>query len=157
MYKKRDIHDIGNSHPICLLSIIYRLFTLVTLNRIGRTLDKGQPCKQARFRKGFSMIDHIHTMTILIEILREFKMPFCLTFIDLKKAFNSVETEAVIEALAKQGVQTQYIKILHDLYYGFTTRISPFYKEVIIDVKRGVQQSDTISPKLFSATLENIM
>ena len=31
------------------------------------------------------------------------------------------------------------------------------YKEMIIDVKRGVQQGDTISPKLFSATLENVM
>ena len=84
-------------------------------------------------------------------------MPLCLTFIDLKKAFDPVETEVVIEVLAKQGVQTQYIKILHELYYGFTTRISPFYKEVIIDVKRGVRQGDTISLKLFSVTLENIM
>ncbi|VDO75541.1 unnamed protein product [Heligmosomoides polygyrus] len=29
--------------------------------------------------------------------------------------------------------------------------------DVIIDVKRGVRQGDTISPKLFSATLENVM
>ena len=29
-----------------------------------------------------------------------------LTFIDLKKAFDSVETEVVIEALAKQSIQT---------------------------------------------------
>ncbi|KAK6762812.1 hypothetical protein RB195_023497 [Necator americanus] len=37
-------------------------------------------------------------------------MPLCLTFIDLKKAFDSVETEAVVEALNEQGVPTQYIK-----------------------------------------------
>ena len=85
------------------------------------------------------------------------KMPLCLTFIDLKKAFDSVETEVITEALAKQGVQTQYIKILCELYYRFTTRISPFYKEVIIDIKRGVWQCHAISPKLFSATLENVI
>ncbi|VDO28401.1 unnamed protein product [Haemonchus placei] len=33
-------------------------------------------------------------------------MPLCLTFIDLKKAFDTVETEAVIEALGNQGVPT---------------------------------------------------
>ncbi|VDO67702.1 unnamed protein product [Heligmosomoides polygyrus] len=33
---------------------------------------------------------------------------------------------------------------------------SPFYN-VVIDVKRVVRQGDTISPKLFSATLENVM
>ncbi|XGW31996.1 hypothetical protein V3C99_010291, partial [Haemonchus contortus] len=47
--------------------------------------------------------------------------------------------------------------MLRELYDNFTTRISPFYKEVIINVKRGVRQGDTISPKLFSAALENIM
>ncbi|KAK6764971.1 hypothetical protein RB195_025054 [Necator americanus] len=39
-------------------------------------------------------------------------MPLCLTFIDLKKAFDSVEREAVVEALENQGVPTQYIKPL---------------------------------------------
>nr|CDJ95419.1 RNA-directed DNA polymerase (reverse transcriptase) domain containing protein [Haemonchus contortus] len=47
--------------------------------------------------------------------------------------------------------------MLRELYDNFTTRISPFYKEVIINMKRGVRQSDTISPKLFTAALENIM
>ncbi|XGW34699.1 hypothetical protein V3C99_018586 [Haemonchus contortus] len=63
-------------------------------------------------------------------------MPLCLTFIDLKKAFDTVETEAVIEALGNQGVPTQYIRMLRELYDNFTTRISPFYKEVIVNVKR---------------------
>ncbi|KAK6731323.1 hypothetical protein RB195_007659 [Necator americanus] len=125
--------------------------------KIEKVLDEGQPCEQAGFRKGFSTIDHIHTVSKLIEISREYKMPLCLTFIDLKKAFDSVETEAVVEALDNQGVPTQYIKVLRELYSNFTTGISPFYKNIIIDVKRGVRQGDTISPKIFTATLENAM
>ncbi|KAK6765568.1 hypothetical protein RB195_025465 [Necator americanus] len=65
-------------------------------------------------------------------------MPLCLTFIDLKKAFDSFETEAVMEALDKQGILTQYIKTLRE-----------FYSE------EKIQQVDTISPKIF--TLENAM
>ncbi|KAK6761931.1 hypothetical protein RB195_022866 [Necator americanus] len=38
-------------------------------------------------------------------------LALCLTFIDLKKAFDSVETETVVEALDNQGVPTPYIKI----------------------------------------------
>ncbi|EYC05856.1 hypothetical protein Y032_0080g1402 [Ancylostoma ceylanicum] len=84
-------------------------------------------------------------------------MPLCLTFIDLKKAFDTVETEAVLEALGNQGVPTQYIRIFRELYSNFTTRISPFYDDITIDVRRGVRQGDTVSPKLFTATLEDVM
>ncbi|KAK6734144.1 hypothetical protein RB195_017738 [Necator americanus] len=58
-------------------------------------------------------------------------MPLCLT--GLKKAFDSVETEAVVEALDNQGVPTQNIKVLRELYSNFTTGISPFYKNIIIE------------------------
>ena len=157
LFKKGDPHDIGNYRPICLLSVVYKLFTRVILNRIDKTLDEEQPCEQAGFRKGFSTIDHIHTITRLIEVSREYKRPLCLTFIDLKKAFDSVETEAVMEALGTQGVPTPYIRILRELYNDFTTKISPFYKNITVNVRRGVRQGDTISPKLFTAALENIM
>ncbi|KAK6756216.1 hypothetical protein RB195_014549 [Necator americanus] len=67
--------------------------------------------------------------------------------------------EAVVEALDNQGVPTQYIKVLRELYSNFTTvvGISPLYKNIIIDVKRGVRQDDTISTKIFTATLDNAM
>ncbi|KAK6767015.1 hypothetical protein RB195_026343 [Necator americanus] len=65
--------------------------------------------------------------------------------------------EFAIEALDNQGVPTQYIKVLRELYSNFTNGISPFYKNIIIDVKRGVRQVDTISPKTFTATLKNAM
>ncbi|KAK6749514.1 hypothetical protein RB195_001867 [Necator americanus] len=134
LYKKGDPHDIGNYCPTCLLTAM-----------------------QAGFRKRFSTIDHIYTVSKLIEVSREYKMPLCLTFIDLKKAFDSVETEAVVEALDNQGVPTQYIKVLRELYGNFMIGISPFYKNIIIDVKKVVRQGDTISPKIFTATLENAL
>ncbi|KAK6750784.1 hypothetical protein RB195_002634 [Necator americanus] len=89
--------------PPVLINTLARLFTRYLREckvpkQIEKVLDEGQPCEQAGFRKGFSTIDHIHTVSKLIEVSREYKMPLCLTFIDLKKAFDSVETEAVVEA-----------------------------------------------------------
>ncbi|KAE9412765.1 hypothetical protein Angca_005472, partial [Angiostrongylus cantonensis] len=99
LFKKGDLHDIGNYRLICLLSVVYKLFTRVILNRMDRTLYEEQLCDQAGFRKGFSTMDHIHTITRLIEVSREYKRPLCLTFIDLEKAIDSIEIEAVMEAL----------------------------------------------------------
>ncbi|KAE9413670.1 hypothetical protein Angca_006203, partial [Angiostrongylus cantonensis] len=157
LYKKGDLHDISNYRPICLLSVVYKLFTRVFLNRIDRTLDEGQPCAHARFRKGFSTMDHIHMMTRLTEVSRVYKRRLCLTFNDLQKAFDSIEIEAVMEALGSQGVSTQSIKILRKLYKNFTTKISPFYNDINIDVKRGDRQDGTISPKLLTSALQNVM
>ncbi|KAE9412688.1 hypothetical protein Angca_008687, partial [Angiostrongylus cantonensis] len=157
LFKKGDLHHIGNYRPICLLSVVYKPFTRVILSTIDRTLDEGQPCEQARFRKGFSAMDDFHTLTRLIEVSRKYKRPLCLTYIDLEKDFDSTEIEAVMEALGSQGVPTQYIKILRELYKKFTIKISSFYNDINVDVKRGVRQGDTISPKLFTATLQNVM
>ncbi|KAE9415132.1 hypothetical protein Angca_009309, partial [Angiostrongylus cantonensis] len=116
LLKKDDLNDIGNYRPICLLSVVYKLFTRVILNRIDRTLDEGQPCEQAGFRKGFSTVDHIHTITRIIEVSLEYKRPLCLTFIYLQKAFDLVEIEAVMDALGSHGVPTHYTGIFRELY-----------------------------------------
>uniref|UniRef100_A0A0K0DJZ3 Ribosomal protein L15 n=1 Tax=Angiostrongylus cantonensis TaxID=6313 RepID=A0A0K0DJZ3_ANGCA len=47
-----------------------------------------------------------------------------------------------MEALGSQGVPSQYVKILREPYNNFTTKISPFYNDINVDVKRGVRQGD---------------
>ncbi|KJH41469.1 hypothetical protein DICVIV_12548 [Dictyocaulus viviparus] len=59
-------------------------------------------------------MDHIYTITRLIEVSRVYKKPLCLTFIELKKAFDSVGTVAVMEALTNQVLPTPYIEILRE-------------------------------------------
>uniref|UniRef100_A0A0K0DMQ9 Reverse transcriptase domain-containing protein n=1 Tax=Angiostrongylus cantonensis TaxID=6313 RepID=A0A0K0DMQ9_ANGCA len=62
-----------------------------------------------------------------------------------------------MEALGSQGVFAQYLKILCELYKNFTTKTSLFYNDINVDVKRGIRQGDTISPKLFTASFQNVM
>ncbi|VDL74696.1 unnamed protein product [Nippostrongylus brasiliensis] len=44
-------------------------------------------------------------------LLLEYHEPLVLTFVDYKKAFDSVEPAKVWEALEEQGVETRYTKI----------------------------------------------
>uniref|UniRef100_A0A0K0DJA3 Reverse transcriptase domain-containing protein n=1 Tax=Angiostrongylus cantonensis TaxID=6313 RepID=A0A0K0DJA3_ANGCA len=62
-----------------------------------------------------------------------------------------------MEALDIHELLNQYIKILREMCRNFTTKKSPVYNDINVDVKRGVRQGDTISPKLFTATLQNVM
>uniref|UniRef100_A0A0N4WA26 Reverse transcriptase domain-containing protein n=1 Tax=Haemonchus placei TaxID=6290 RepID=A0A0N4WA26_HAEPC len=67
-----------------------------TLARLlERTIDHNHTVKRL-------IVYHIHTVTRLIEVSEEYKMPLCLPCIDLKKAFDTVETGVVLEALGNQ-------------------------------------------------------
>ncbi|KAK6755766.1 hypothetical protein RB195_014262 [Necator americanus] len=73
-----------------------------------RTLDEAQPQEQAGFRQGLSCLDHIHTVSRVIEVCREYRLPLVLTFVDYEKAFDNVETNAILSALVDQGVDVSY-------------------------------------------------
>ncbi|KAE9413728.1 hypothetical protein Angca_007782, partial [Angiostrongylus cantonensis] len=155
--KKADRRNLRNYRPICLLNVLYKLFTKIILSRISRTLDEAQPVEQAGFRKGFCCMDHIQTVSRVIEVCREYHFPLVLTFVDYEKAFDSVETKAILSALVDQGVDPSYIRTLSDCYRNCTTKIQLFHRPLTIPIGKGVRQGDTISPKLFSAALQWIM
>ncbi|KAK6734944.1 hypothetical protein RB195_018255 [Necator americanus] len=104
IHKKGDREDLRNYRPICVLSMLYKVITKIILTRISRTLDEAQPQEQAGFRQGFSCLDYIQTVSRVIEVCREYRLPLVLTFVDYKKAFDSVEMNAVLSALVDQGV-----------------------------------------------------
>ncbi|KAK6735606.1 hypothetical protein RB195_018678 [Necator americanus] len=69
--------------------------------------DEGQPREQAKFRKGLTT-DQIRPVSKLVQVTREYKMPLCLIFIDLKKALDTVETEAENETLDNESVPSSH-------------------------------------------------
>ncbi|KAK6752241.1 hypothetical protein RB195_003578 [Necator americanus] len=91
IYKKGDREDLRNYRPLCLPSVLYKVFTKIILTRISRTLDEAQPQEQAGFRQGFSCLDHIQTVSRVTEVCREYRLPFVLIFVDYEKAFDGVE------------------------------------------------------------------
>ncbi|KAE9415074.1 hypothetical protein Angca_008569, partial [Angiostrongylus cantonensis] len=155
--KKGDRKDLRNYCPICLLNVLYKLFTKVILLRIPRTLDEAQPFEQAGCRKEFCCMDHIQTVSRVIEVCREYHLPLVLTYVDYEEALDSVETNAILSALVDQGVDPSCIRTLSDCYRNCTTEIQLFHRLFTIPIRKGVRQGDTISPKLFSAALQWIM
>ncbi|RVE40675.1 hypothetical protein evm_014675 [Chilo suppressalis] len=104
-FKKGDKTLLKNYRPISLLSHIYKLFSRVITNRLARRLDDFQPPEQAGFRKGFRTIDHIHTLRQIIQKTEEYNRPLCLAFVDYEKAFDSIETWAVLQSLQRCQVK----------------------------------------------------
>lgn len=157
IYKKGDPHDITNYRPISLLPSIYKIFSSLINIRLIHTLNAQQPIEQAGFRKGFSTIDHIHTLEILIEKYYERQRALYIAYIDYKKAFDTVSHSSIWKALEEQGVDNQYIQIIKNIYNINTGRVKLETIGPSFPIKRGVRQGDPLSPTIFIAVLESTM
>ena len=155
IHKTGDTADIKNYRPISLLPITYKVFSQVILHKMLRTLDQHQPREQAGFRSGFSTIDHIQVISQLQEKADEYKIPLCFAFVDYEKAFDSIEFNPLFESLENQVVEAAYITLLRDLYNGATSTLKLHRDSDTIKLQRGVRKGDNISPKLFTACLQD--
>lgn len=107
-----------------LLSVVCNLVTKILSNRKGDALDFEQPRKQAIFRKGFSIIDHIPATNRIMEKSTEYNKHLYMSFIDSGEAIDSVETAAVMEAFREQGLEETHIRLLDDIYKQCTGTIT---------------------------------
>ena len=95
-------------------------------------------------------------MCELKEKCHEYNIPLCVAFVDYEKAFDSVQTQAILTSLQEQGIEDVYIEILKEIYTDSSVTVHLHKEGEKIRIKRGVRQGDTISPKLFTATLESV-
>jgi hypothetical protein len=156
LHKKGDKNDIGNYRPISLMSNIYKTFSKIILHRITKILDENQPVEQAGFRSNYSAVDHIHAVRQIIEKCKEYNITFYCCFVDYCKAFDSLLHIKIWEALKRQGVEHKYIRLIRNIYTNTTARIKLEREGEDIKIQRGVRQGDPLSPKLFTAVLEEV-
>ena len=75
---------------------------------------------------------------------------------DYEKAFDSVQTQAILTSLQEQGIEDVYIEILKYTYTDSSVTVHLHKESEKIRIKRRVRPGDTISPKLFMATSESM-
>ncbi|CAG9116832.1 unnamed protein product [Plutella xylostella] len=156
-FKKGNKALLKNYRPIALLSHVYKLFSRVITNRLEQRLDDFQPPEQAGFRKGYSTIDHIHTLRQVIQKTEEYNLPLYLAFVDYEKAFDSIELWAMLQSLQRCHIDYRYIEVLRCMYNAATMSVRLHeHSTKPIQLQRGVRQGDVISPKLFTCALEDV-
>lgn len=156
LHKKGDKSDLANYRPISLVSHLYKAFIKVLENRISGKLDQQQPAEQAGFRRGLSTTDHLHTLNQIIEKYSEFNLPLYIAFIDYSKAFDSLTHSSIFTALHNQDIHPTYINLLQNIYFKSTAAIKLHKLGQSFPISKGVKQGDPLSPKLFTATLEEV-
>lgn len=100
IHKKGSQSDCDNFHGISLLSVPSKVFTKVISNRLKPRVELLLCESQCGFRKGRGF-DQIYTLQVLMEKAREFHQPLYMCFIDLRKAYDSVNRNALWTVLQR--------------------------------------------------------
>jgi hypothetical protein len=70
------------------------------------------------FRRGRSCIDNIFALRQIIEKRLERRAPFCISFVDFKAAFDSVNHAALWIVLESYGIPADLVQVISNLYKG---------------------------------------
>jgi hypothetical protein len=73
------------------MSIVAKVYNKMLLKRIQDAVDPLLRPNQAGFRKGRNCIQQIHILRRIIEGAKAKQIPLFATFIDFKKAFDSID------------------------------------------------------------------
>ena len=159
IYKNKGDRTLcGNSRGVSLLSTAGKTFAKLLLNRlIAHVSENILPETQCGFRGNRSTVDMIFAARQLFEKSREQHQNLFVAFIDLSKAFDSVDRTLLWKVLQQCGCTKQFTKLLESLHTGMTARIKvgedlsePFV------VSRGVKQGCVLAPVLFNIYVQCI-
>ena len=121
LYKRKGDHaGCDNHRGISLLSAAGKVLARVLLNRLSAHVDELGilPESQCGFRTGPGTVDMIFSARQLQEKCQEQNRDLFLVFIDLTKAFDSVNRPCLWAVLSKIGCPDKFINIVKSFHDG---------------------------------------
>ena len=156
IYKRKgEKSDCTNYRGLSLLDVASKIFAKILLARFNRHIaNKILPESQCGFRADRSTADMIFVCRQLLEKSREQRVPISIAFIDLQKAFDTVNREALLKVVERFGCPPVFVSMLRALHAGTVATVAagsdcsePFAVTV------GVKQGCVLAPVLFNVYL----
>ena len=156
--KKGDLSLMTNYRGITLMSIAAKVYNKVLLMRIRDHVDPMLRKNQAGFRPGRSCSQQIHILRRIMEAFGSYQLPLTITFIDFKKAFDSINRSVMFAVLRHYGIPEVIVNAIGVLYNNSKSAVmvdgnlsDPF------QVTTGVLQGDVLAPFLFIVLIDYLM
>ena len=107
--KSGDLSTPDNYRGISLSSLVMKTYNRLILNRIRPVLDPLLRNSQNGFRPKRSTVGQILALRRILEGVKDKNMSCIITFIDFKKAFDTVHRGKLIEILRAYGVPEKVV------------------------------------------------
>ena len=147
-----------NFRGISLLSVPGKVISRIIQNRL-KVIDGVLRESQCGFRKGRGCVDQVFCLQALIEKAHEFNSPLYLCFIDLTKAYDSVNRTALWKVLDQRYKFPQkLIEIMKSFHHNTTSKVRAYgCLSESFEIYNGVRQGDVLAPNLFNLYLDAML
>ena len=152
LHKKNSKFEPGNYRPISLLSNIGKIFEKILHDRLTNFLEHNNIFfkNQFGFRKKHNTT---HAIIALTEKIRNCldKNEFAVgVFVDLQKAFDTVDHNILINKLSHYGIRGKELQIFQSYLTNRTHYVEhDGVKSLEVEIKHGVPQGSVLGPLLF--------
>ena len=157
--KRKDKYDAKSYRNITINSFGKKVLVKILLSRISAEINKGIPDIHLGFLKGRGTTDGMAIVRQAIQVANLRGTPLCISFVDLKSAFPSVNRELLIAVIRRSGMLTEFTCDLIERFYKHTPtrfKVGKEYSETYTTT-RGVEEGCALSPLLFVIYIQAVL
>ena len=153
--KSGDLTKTDNYRGISLSSVVAKVYNRMILNRIRPILDPLLRINQNGFREKRTTTTQVLALRRIIEGVKRKHLPAVMTFIDFKKAFDTIHRGKLMQILRAYGIPARIVQSISNVYANTSAKVlSPDGETKIFSILAGVLQGDTLAPYLFIIVLD---
>ena len=154
LHKKGDKTECGNYRGISLVSHAGKVLLKVVARRLSAYCEaKGLlPEEQCGFRPDRSTTDRMFVVRRLQEVGRKAGVSLHMCFVDLQKAYDTIDRTLLWQVLTRIGVPPQMIAVIRQFHDGMRACVRPDDGVCSdrFEVEQGLRQGRVLSPLLFN-------
>ena len=159
IHKKGPAELLSNYRPLTVNISMYGIYSRMLNNRLKTVTEAHNLLGevQAGFRKDRSAADNLFVLNTILAKAKETGLQVHKSFVDIKKAYDSVSRDILWDKLAKLGFGQVFIQCLKTIYSDdcITTSIGGRITRQIY-LSRGVRQGCSLSPLLFALYISDL-
>ena len=154
LHKKKDWTESGNYRGISLVAHAGKILLKTIPHRLNEYCGRVRilPEEQSGFRPNRCTIDMMFVIRRLQELARKKRIPLYVCFIDLTKAYDSIDRTFLWTVLARSGVPQNLVSIIRQCHAGMRTcvRLDDRVCSRSLAVEQGLRQGCVLARLLLN-------